>query len=227
MDETKAAFYIVDEKGVRGTLDLTVVPPQGSESKLVLVRFDDGSQVFADAGVFVERDDHEFKFPGSFAELIEANQATQYGAADFGAAAQIVVPLLEEQLKIARRKVLTGGVRVHKTVRERIETIDEPTLREEVEFERVPVNQFVAAPPEIRREGDVMIVPLLEEVLVIEKKLVLREEIRIKTRRDTLRHPQEFVLRREEATLEQIEPDAGGERINASSGAFDKQKSGE
>ncbi len=227
MDETKAAFHIVDEKGVRGTLDLTVVPPQGSESKLVLVRFDDGSQVFADAGIFVERDDNEFAFPGSFAELIEANQATQYGAAHFGGAAQIVIPLLEEQLKIARRKVLTGGVRVHKTVRERIETIDEPTLREEVEFERVPINQFVAAPPEIRREGDVMIVPLLEEVLVIEKKLVLREEIRIKTRRDTLRHPQEFVLRREEATLEQIEPDATNEQINASSAAFDTRKSGE
>ncbi|MDQ2746795.1 MAG: YsnF/AvaK domain-containing protein [Acidobacteriota bacterium] len=227
MDETRSAFHIVDEKGVRGTLDLTIVPPQGSESKLVLVRFDDGSQVFADAQTFVERDDNEFVFPGSFAELIGQNQAAQYGAANFGDAAQIVVPLLEEQLKIARQKVLTGGVRVHKTVQERTETVDEPTLREEVEFERVPINQFVAAPPEIRREGDVMIVPLVEEVLVIEKKLVLREEIRIKTRRDTLHNPQEFVLRREEATLEQIEPDAAGERINASSAASDTRESGE
>lgn len=209
-DLNRAAFHVIDEKGVRGTLDLTVVPPQGSESKLVLVRFDDGSQVFADAGTFTERESGEFTFPGSFAELIEQNHSAKYGAAAFGETAQIVIPLLAEELKIARKKVLTGGVRVHKTVSEHTQTVDEPTLREEVEFERVPINQFVSAPPDVRYEDGVMIVPLLEEVLVIEKKLVLREEIRIRTRRDTLRNPQQFVLRRESATLEQITPDADG-----------------
>ncbi len=215
MDETnKTGFQVIDEKGVRGTLDLTVVPPQGSQSKLVLVRFDDGSQVFADAATFVEREEGVFTFPGDFAKLIEKYKDAKYGTAAFGDTAQIVIPLLEEQLNIARRKVLTGGVRVHKTVAERRETVDEPTLREDVQIERVAINQFVDAPPAIRYEGDVMIVPLLEEVLVVEKKLVLREEVRITTRRETVRQPQQFVLRREEATFEQITPEADAENIN-------------
>lgn len=221
----KPAFQVIDEQGVRGTLDLTVVPPQGSESKLVLVRFDDGSQVFADAGTFVERRDGEFAFPGSFAQLLEQNNSARYGAAAFGERTQIVIPLLEEQLKIARRQVLTGGVRVHKTVEERTETVDEPTLKEDLDIQRVPVNQFVAAPPAVRYEGDTMIVPLMEEVLVVEKKLVLREEIRITTSRRTVRQPQQVVLRREAATLEQIKPD--GERIDAPAAPLDKGKVGE
>ncbi len=222
MNETNnAAFHIADENGVRGTLDLTVVPPQGSESKLVLVRFDDGSQVFADAATFVEQGEGEFSFPGSFADLIEQNKSAKYGAAAFGETAQIVIPLLAEQLKISREKVLTGGVRVHKTVAERTETVDEPTLREDIEIERVPINQFIDMPPEIRYEGDTMIVPLLEEVLVIEKKLVLREEIRVTTRRETVRQPQQFVLRSESATLEEIKPSVDGERVNA---LVDKKK---
>ncbi len=222
-DKNMAAFNVIDEKGVRGTLDLTIVPPQGSESKLVLVRFDDGSQVFADAGTFVERQEGVFMFPGSFADLLSQNQASKYGSTNFGASGQVVIPLLAEQLNVARQKVLTGGVRVHKTVSERIETVDEPTLREELEIQRVPVNQFITEPPAVRYEGDVMIVPLLEEVLVIEKKLVLREEIRITTRRDTLRNPQQIVVRREEATLERIKPDANAESINALRAPVDEQ----
>lgn len=228
MDDTNmAAFQVIDEQGVRGTLDLTVVPPQGSESKLVLVRFDDGSQAFADAGTFVERQEGVFMFPGSFAELLAQNQSTKYGSTAFGDTGQIVIPLLAEQLNIARQKVLTGGVRVHKTVSERTETIDEPTLREEMEIQRVTVNQFITEPPAIRYEGDVMIVPLMEEVLVVEKKLVLREEIRITKRRDTLRNPQQIVVRREEATLEKIQPDAGGANVNALRAPVNQQNSGE
>lgn len=226
-DTAMAAFNVIDEKGVRGTLDLTVVPPQGSESKLVLVRFDDGSQVFADASTFVEREEGVFSFPGSFTELLAENQSSKYGSTQFGAGGQIVIPLLAEQLNIERQKVLTGGVRVHKTVSERTETIDEPTLREEMEIQRVAVNQFISEPPPVRYEGDVMIVPLMEEVLVVEKKLVLREEIRITKRRDTLRNPQQYVVRREEATLEKIKPDAGVENINALRAPVDEQKRGE
>ncbi len=224
---TTAAFQVIDEEGVRGTLDLTVVPPQGSESKLVLVRFDDGSQVFVDASTFVEREEGTFLFPGSFAELFAQNPTSKYGATAFGDSGQIVIPLLAEQLKIARQKVLTGGVRVHKTVSEQTEMVDEPTLREEMEIQRVAVNRFITEPPAVRYEGEVMIVPLIEEVLVVEKKLVLREEIRITKRRDTLRNPQQYVVRREEATLEQIQPDANGESINALRAPVDEQRRGE
>lgn len=212
MNETSRAtngFEVIDQQGVRGRLDLTVVPPEGSESRLVLVRFEDNSQVFANAGTFVERDERTFLFPGSFADLMGKNETqAAYGAQTFGQTEKIVVPLLEEQLKIARRQVLTGGVRVHKTVTERTETVNEPTLREQLEVQRVAINQVVEIAPPVRYEGDTMIVPLVEEVLVVEKRLVLREEIRILKRRDTVQNPQQIVVRREDATLEQIKPEA-------------------
>lgn len=209
MENTSAsAFQVTDERGVRGTLDLTVVPPQGSDSRLVLVRFEDGSRVFADASTFAETETGMFTFPGDFAELLAQNQSTNYGAAQFGKTGEITVPLLAEEINIARRKVLTGGVRVHKTVAARTETVDEPTMREDVNVERVAINQFVTEAPPVRYENDVMIVPLLEEVLVVEKRLVLREEVRISKRRENVRSPQEIVLRTENATLEEITPDA-------------------
>ncbi len=197
-----STLQAIDQNGVRGTLDLTVIPPQGSESHLVLVRFDDGRSVFMDGGTFVEREKGTFFYPGSFEALTKMEQT------DRANVERLVVPILEEQLKIARQKVVTGGVRVHKTVSERTETVDEPTFQEQVEVERVAVNQFVDAPPPVRYEGEVMIVPLLEEVLVVEKRLVLREEIRISKRRETVRKPQQVVVRREDATVERIEPAA-------------------
>lgn len=196
-----STLQAIDRNGVRGTLDLTVIPPQGSESKLVLVRFDDGRSVFVDGAAFEEREKNQFYFPGSFAALTTTERAENENVE------RVVIPILEEELKIARREIITGGVRIHKTVAERTETVDEPLLQEQVAFERVPINQFVDAPPAVRYEGDVMIVPLLEEVLVVEKRLVVREEIRISKRRETVHKPQQVVVRREEATIEQIKPE--------------------
>jgi len=206
-EPTPSAFQVIDRDGVRGTLDLTVIPPQGSNSHLVLVRFEDGSSVFVDASTFVEKEKTIYLFPDSFAGLLKQNPAEIYGTSEFAESGQIIVPLLAEELQITREKVLTGGVRVHKTVNERTETVNEPVYQEQIEIERVNINRFVDEPPPTRYEGDVMIVPLLEEVLVVEKRLVLREEIRISKRRDTSRHQEEIVLRSEDATLEQITPD--------------------
>lgn len=209
MNETgRSTFEVIDEHGVRGTLDLSIAPPAGAQSRLVLVRFADGSQVYADAANFVERADGSFAFAGSFAGLQTAqNQAALGNAPAIVESDQMVIPILAEQIRIARKKVLTGGVRVHKTINERTEIVDEPTLREDVAIERVAVNQFVTQAPPVRYEGDTMIVPLLEEVMVVEKRLVLREEVRVTKARATVRNPQPVVLRSETATLERIVPE--------------------
>ena len=197
-----STLQVIDQNGVRGTLDLTVIPPQGSESRLVLVRFEDGRSVFVDGSVFVEKEKNSYFFPGSFASMTTMEQTDSVNSE------RLVVPILNEELKISREKVVTGGVRVHKTVQERTETVDQPTFEEKIEVERVTVNQFVDAPPPVRYEGDVMIMPLLEEVLVVEKRLVLREEVRISKHSETVNKPQQIVLRREDVTVERIEPSA-------------------
>jgi uncharacterized protein (TIGR02271 family) len=111
-----------------------------------------------------------------------------------------VIPLVEEVLDVQTRRVESGGVRVRKTVHEREEQIDEPVWQDEVEVEHLMLNRVVDGPaPTVRTEGDVLIIPLLEEVLVVQKQLMLREEVRITKRRTQAPAAQKVTLRREEA----------------------------
>ncbi len=93
---------------------------------------------------------------------------------------EIVLPLLEETLRIGKRAVETGRVRVDLST-DVVEEILRETLRtRRAEVTRVPVGATVTEIPRIRQEGDVVIVPVVEEVLVVEKRLVLREEIHLR-----------------------------------------------
>lgn len=207
MNNNKASvFPVIDSQNVRATVDLTASPPAGSNTRLVLVRFEDGSQIFADARSFVEKEQGVFYFQGSFDQLIAENSATSSTALP-DKSEQLVIPVLTEELNVKREKVLTGGVRVHKTVEERTETVNEALLEEQVHVERVAVNEFISEAPPVRYEGDTMIVPLLEEVMVVEKRLLLREEIHITKSSERVQKPQEVVLRSEQATLERIAPE--------------------
>ncbi len=122
----------------------------------------------------------------------------------------VVVPLIGEEVDVQKHVVDTGVVRVHKTVALREETVDEPLLRQEVQVERVPINRIVeGGPPPVRHEGNTMIIPLLEEVLVVEKRLMLREELRVTRTQQEFHAPQQVTLRREEITVDRV-PVAGG-----------------
>jgi uncharacterized protein (TIGR02271 family) len=115
---------------------------------------------------------------------------------------QHVVPIVEETVSVTKRAVPTGRVRIHTAVEERSELVRADLEREHVEVERVPLNREVAAMPAVRHEGDVMIVPVVEEVLVIEKRLVLKEELHIRTVRSVERVEEPIVLRRTVASVE-------------------------
>lgn len=117
-----------------------------------------------------------------------------------------VVPVLEEELQVGKRKVDEGATRITKVVNEREVTVDMPLLQEEAHIERVPVNAVIDAPVGIRQEGDVTVVPLLEEVLVVEKKLLLREELRISRQKTTVSKPQTETLRSEQVVVEHVDP---------------------
>ena len=130
-----------------------------------------------------------------------------------------VIPVIEETLDVQKRRVETGGVRITKVVHEREEIVDEPLFREEVSVERVALNRVVDGPVPIRYEGEVTIIPLVEEVLVVEKRLMLKEELRITRRRVAEHKPQQITLRREEVILERITP---AEKVETMSGKESK-----
>ena len=118
------------------------------------------------------------------------------------------IPLVEERAVVLKRKKVTGAVRVRTVVREHERVVDEPLAVETVEVERVPVGRWVEAAPAVRREGDTTVIPVLEEVVVVEKRLRLVEEVRVTRRRTTRRASERVTLRREEAVVERL--DAAG-----------------
>jgi stress response protein YsnF len=111
-----------------------------------------------------------------------------------------VVPLAEERLRIAKRR-LTGRVAVRVRPVSHRETVSVPVRVDRVEVKHVPVDRMVDEPPPVRQEGDVTIVPVLEEVLVVERRLRVREEIHIRRVRTVRRETRTVVLRRETAEV--------------------------
>jgi uncharacterized protein (TIGR02271 family) len=109
--------------------------------------------------------------------------------------------LLAEELSVSKQTVETGRVRVATRTREREALIDEDLARERVEIETVPIGLRIDAVPEARQEGDTTIIPIVEEVLVVERRLVLKEEVRITRVRTTEHHKETVMLRYQEAVV--------------------------
>ena len=85
-----------------------------------------------------------------------------------------------EALEVGTRRVIGDTVRVSTRTRVRDEVVDETLVHERVEIERVAVDRIVDAVPPVRQEGDVTVLSVVEEVLVLERRLVLKEEVRVR-----------------------------------------------
>lgn len=121
---------------------------------------------------------------------------------------QLRLPITQEELHVGKRVVETGkGVRLRKTVSEEALTVDEDLMRQDLVVERVVIDRFVEnnIAPQQRYEGDTLVVPVLEEVLVVEKRLRLKEEIRITVKPEISRSSQRVVLRSEHLQIENID----------------------
>jgi len=116
-----------------------------------------------------------------------------------------VVPVIEEELVTGTRPVKTGSVRVRKNVERVRKIIDMPVVQDVVKVSRIPVNRRVAGMPAIREEGDTLIIPVVEEELVVKRRLVLREEIHIVRRRVDDHVTKTVTLGREHATIERLD----------------------
>lgn len=121
---------------------------------------------------------------------------------------EVVIPVIEEEIEVGRRVVDTGHtLRVRKVVDEESVSLDEPLVREYAVAERVPVGRVIDEPVGLRQEGDVTIVPVMEERLVLRRELVLVEEVHITRKRETRVPDKEIKLRRERVVVERFDPD--------------------
>jgi stress response protein YsnF len=121
---------------------------------------------------------------------------------------EVVLGLAEESAVVQRRLRETGRVRVSlRTEVEQREVVE--TLRSEaVEIEHVPIGRTLAegeaAPQPRQGEDGGWIIPVLEEVLVIERRLVLREELHLHVRRTEQTFREVVPLRHQEAAVERL-----------------------
>lgn len=129
------------------------------------------------------------------------------------AAGPLVLPVIEERATIRREVVETGRVRLTRHVHETDEQVRVPVQHDEVDVERVPLNQTLpvgASAPATRYEGDILIIPVLREIAVVEKRLLLVEELRVTRRQVTTQHTEALHLQREDLRVEHLPPTEAG-----------------
>lgn len=119
-----------------------------------------------------------------------------------------VVELREEEFVVERELREVGTVRVRTQVDEVPARLEVEAFSEEVEVEHVPVGEAVSERVEPWQDGDVLVVPVYEEQLVVSKRLLLREHLRIRRVATTRHELFEDTLRRERLSVE--DPDQTG-----------------
>jgi uncharacterized protein (TIGR02271 family) len=116
-----------------------------------------------------------------------------------------VIPVIEEELVSGKAKVKTGSVRVRKTIEHSRKLVEMPAVRDVVDVKRIAVNRAIDSMPQMREEGDTLVIPVIEEEIVIQKRLILKEEIHIKRRRTRERVAKEVTVDREHAVVERLD----------------------
>jgi uncharacterized protein (TIGR02271 family) len=140
-----------------------------------------------------------------------AEQSTQTrGVADrtdVGYEDEVRVQRTEEELRVGTRERKAGSIRVRKRVRTDREHIEVPTRHEEVTVERMPVEGETS---EAEIGEDEVVVPVTEEEVVVHKRPVVKEEVRI--RKDVVEDTEvvEEDVRREEVDVEDDTERRGG-----------------
>ena len=192
--------HVTGPGSLRGTID-TAAWPLDSHRAQVFVQLADGTSLLVPREALIRQED------GSYHLILNPATLEQRDASAEVRDPPLVVPVLQEVLDVRTSPVETGRVRIRKIVHEHEEIVDPPLWRDEVVIERVSINCVVEGPISVHSEEETLIIPVLEEVFVIEKRLLLKEEVRITNRKVETHRPQRIILRREEAAVERLNPE--------------------
>ena len=141
---------------------------------------------------------------------------------------ETIFPLLAEEVAVAKQVVETGRVQVTRVTHEREQLIDELLARVTAEVTRVRVGQHVDMMPAVREEGDTIVIPIVEEVLVVERRLFLKEEVHVRRVTSTERHQESVTLRHHEAVVAHlpVEASAAGKSTEAGARVLQSKQEG-
>ena len=180
---------------IRGTDGLcgTVSFPTDANDPHVEITLESGERLVIDRSALIPQPD------GSYAVTLSSKMLSE------GTRQVAVIPVAREELVIEKRQRETERIAVQIVPSTRRELVDLALTDETIEVERVKVNRIVGAPEPTRQEGDVTIIPVMEEVLVVEKRLRVKEEIRLVRRKSVRHEPREVELRSEEARVVRLQ----------------------
>jgi uncharacterized protein (TIGR02271 family) len=136
---------------------------------------------------------------GEFREHDRNQEGLSQPGSDLEDEDELRVQRSEEELRAGTREREAGAMKVRKRVRTDREQIEVPTKHEEVTVERVPVEGEAT---EAQIGEDEVTVPVTEEEVVVDKRAVAKEEIRL--RKDVVEDTEvvEEDVRREEIDVE-------------------------
>ena len=118
---------------------------------------------------------------------------------------EVVVPVLSEELHADAVPVVTGGVRVTKHVHTHDEVLEQELRKSHAEVKRVKTNRVVDGPQPVQRVGNTLVIPVVSEVLRVEKQWVVIEEIHVTQVEATETVRQTVPVNHEEAEIERLD----------------------
>jgi len=140
-------------------------------------------------------------------------------AAAVGAARAVVVPVAQERVEIRSESTPAGTVRVRIEVEQGHERVDLAEVRDEYQASVHAVGRPVDGRRDAYLDGDDVVIPVYEERVVVERRLFLTEEIRLRRARHVFHQEQDVPVRRERAVFERLHADGSWHEVPLSPGA--------
>jgi len=191
-----SGHIIYDENGESATVQSV----DEGEDRIVLLRSGKATSPINVPLSLIEQRNTRYCIPLAFKDLENAQ--------GLSADKSITIPVWEETIEVGKEMVDTGrGVRISKQVEEHDEEVTVQLLQDSMEIEHVPIRKILPTNelPSARQEGDTYIVPVFKEVLVVEKKICLEEEIHIRRNSRQDQHTQSVSLKSESVKVERFD----------------------
>jgi uncharacterized protein (TIGR02271 family) len=167
----------------------TVYGLSNDESSLI-ARLENNQLIFVPISLLQVKNSERYSLIYSFGDLRDMHPNSD------------VIPVLEERLVIKKQKVQTSQIKIKKSVTESVKTVDEVLFKEEFDIQRVVLNEVRDEPAQMRIEAEWTFIPVQEEILVVQKKTLVTEEIRIRKIKSERTETRSLELKKENLTID-------------------------
>lgn len=125
---------------------------------------------------------------------------------------EIVIPIVEEHITVDKEVVETSKINITTKIVEDEAMVNLPVLSERYEVRHIPVDKVFVTPPPVRYEGDVLVVPVIEEIVVVEKRYKVVEEVHLIKHTTETPFTQQVTLKKQQVNVERT--DSNGEKTS-------------